>query len=51
MRQLTESRLRLLDLRAIREEEVRQLHSIMARQVRQAAAVCFVFEFQTCVLY
>lgn len=36
MRQLAESRQRLLDLRAVREQEVRQLHSIMARQVVEA---------------
>ena len=34
MRQLTESRQRLVDLRAVREEEARQLHSLLARQVR-----------------
>lgn len=34
VRQLTESRQRLHDLRAVREEEVRQLHSLLARQVR-----------------
>ena len=39
MRQLTESRQRLVDLRAVREEEVRQLHSLLARQVRAERAL------------
>ncbi|PRW60550.1 surface antigen [Chlorella sorokiniana] len=38
VRQLAESRQRLQDLRAQRDEESRLVHSILARQVKEAVA-------------